>query len=101
MKKWFLIGLAALATAHAMQSPPPKPAGAVPVVSPNPLPAPTALEIPEDTRIFTNDPAAGGVAISPADGKIEADASFSLTFPTDIVTPDKIDAEGTESPVVA
>ena len=102
MKKWFLIaGLVALGTAQAMQSPPPKPEGPVPSVSPTPLPPPPVFEIPEDTRLFTNDPEAGGVTISPADGKIEPDASFSITFPTDIVTPDKIDAEGAVSPVVA
>ena len=101
MKKWLLAGLVALGTAQAMQSPPPRPDGPVPTVSPSPLPPPPVFEIPEDTRLFTNDPEAGGVTISPADGKIAPDASFSVTFPTDIVTPDKIDAEGAESPVVA
>ncbi|MBE2205801.1 MAG: hypothetical protein IAE94_15825, partial [Chthoniobacterales bacterium] len=37
----------------------------------------------------------------PAGQKIEPFASFSITFPTDIVTPDKIDTEGAESPLVA
>ncbi len=101
MKKWFLAALLALGTAHAMQPPPPKASGPLPGVSPTPLPPPAVFQIPEDARLFTNDPEAGGVSISPADGKIEAFASFSLTFPSDIVTPDKIDADGAESPVVA
>ncbi|MEI8386497.1 MAG: MG2 domain-containing protein, partial [Verrucomicrobiota bacterium] len=98
---WFLSALVALGTAQAMQTPPPRPEGPVPTVSPTPLPPPQAFEIPEDTRLFNNDPDAGGVAISPVDGKIAPDASFSFTFPADIVTPDKIDADAAESPVVA
>lgn len=114
MKKWFLAGLVAFTAAQAMQPPAPKrespvasvsPAPLSPVpspqISPAPLPPPPVFEIPEDTRLFTNDPGAGGMAISPADGKIEPFASFSITFPTDIVTPDKIDIENTESPVIA
>lgn len=99
MKKWFLL-LLALGSASAMQPPPPKPTGPAPTVTPAPLPPPPVFEIPEDTRRFTNDPEAGGVGISPVDGKIEPYSSFSLTFPSDIITPDKIDMEGSESPVV-
>ncbi|MFA7233127.1 MAG: alpha-2-macroglobulin family protein [Terrimicrobiaceae bacterium] len=101
MKKWFLAGLLALGTAHAMQPHPPKADGPVPTVSPTPLPPPQVFEIPEDTRLFNDDPGAGGVTISPADQKIGPFASFSITFPTDIVTPDKIDIESPESPLVA
>lgn len=100
MKKWFLAGLVALGSAFAMQPHPPKADGPAPTVSPTPLPPPQIFEIPEDTRLFTDDPEAGGVTISPADQKIEPYASFSITFPTDIVTPDKIDAEGAQSPLV-
>ncbi len=101
MKTWWLAGLVVISTASAMQPPPPKPKGPVPSVSPSPLPPPQVFQIPEDSRLFTNDPEAGGVGISPADGKIEPFANFSITFPTDIVTSDKIDLEGCESPVVA
>ncbi|MFA7343537.1 MAG: alpha-2-macroglobulin family protein [Terrimicrobiaceae bacterium] len=102
MKGCFLAALlVALGTARAMQPHPPKAEGPVPMVSPSPLPPPQFFEIPEDERLFNNDPEAGGVSISPADGKIEPGASFSITFPAEIVTPDKIDTEGAESPVVA
>lgn len=101
MKTWLLAALVAISTASAMQPPPPKPKGPVPSVSPTPLPPPQVFEIPEDARLFTNDPEAGGVGISPAEGKIEPFANFTITFPTDIVTSDKIDLEGCESPVVA
>ena len=57
--------------------------------------------IPKDVRPFKNDPSAGGIAISPVDGKIEHLATFSLTFPSDMVSADKIDAENAVSPVVA
>lgn len=100
MRKWFFAGLVAFGTAYAMQPPPPKPTGPLPSVTPIPLPPPTEFQIPEDTRLFANDPEAGGMGISPAEGKIEPFASFSITFPTDIVTADKIDIEGMESPVV-
>ncbi|TSA33177.1 MAG: hypothetical protein D4R65_08235, partial [Verrucomicrobiaceae bacterium] len=101
MKKWLLAALVITSTVSAMQPPPPKPKGPVPSVSPTPLPPPPVFEIPEDARLFTNDPEAGGVGISPADGKIEPFANFTITFPTDIVTSDKIDLEGCESPLVA
>lgn len=102
-----LVALAGLPAAQAMQPHPPKPDGPVPMVSPSPitppapLPPPPDFAIPEDARIFENNPEAGGVTISPSDGKIEPFASFAFTFPTDIVTPDKIDTESAEPPVVA
>lgn len=64
-------------------------------------PAVPAFSIPADSRLFRNDPAAGGIAISPPDGRIEPFASFSITFPSDMVSADKIDADGAVSPVVA
>lgn len=67
----------------------------------SPARASADLTIPEDTRLFTNAPSAGGVSISPEDGKIEPFASFSITFPSDIVGADKIDMENADSPVVA
>jgi len=105
MKNGFLLAILLACSAHAMQTPPAPSGSPVASVSPmpsaTPLPPPTEFKIPDDLRLFTNDPAAGGVAISPQDGKIEPFASFSITFPSDIVLPDKIDAEGAESPVVA
>lgn len=101
MNKRILAALLAISSAHAMQPPPPKPATPVPTVSPAPLLPPPVFEIPEDPRLFTNDPEAGNMAFSPVDAKIEPFSSFSITFPTDIVTADKIDQEGLTSPVVA
>ncbi len=85
------------ATAQALQTPIAKPPGPIPSVSP--LPPPPVFSIPEDTRLFSNDPQAGGVTLSPADGKIEPFATFSLSFPTDIVSPDEIDKEAALSPI--
>ncbi len=84
-----LLGLALPAPAQQPQASPAAPAAA------------NLFSIPEDTRLFKNDPAAGGIAISPADGKIEPFASFSITFPTDMVSADKVDAENAVPPVVA
>lgn len=100
MKRIFLPLLLA-ASAHAMQTPPAKPDAPTSSVSPSPLPPQPVLEIPIDTRLFTNAPEEGGVTISPPDGKIEPFASFSITFPTDIVRADEIDLAGVTSPVVA
>lgn len=102
MKKWLLLSaMLTLSAAHAMQPHPQKTDGPMASVTPSPLPPPALFEILEDTRLFNNDPEAGGVTISPADQKIEPFASFSITFPTDIVTPDKIDIEGAEAPIIA
>ncbi|MEI6278804.1 MAG: hypothetical protein WCQ16_05400, partial [Verrucomicrobiae bacterium] len=97
MKKGICLAVLMACSAHAMQVPPPKPAGPPPTVSPTP----PVFQIPEDTRLFKNDQKAGGVTILPEDGTIEPFASFSITFPADIVAADQIDAEGAESPVVA
>jgi len=99
MKKGICLAILIACSAHAMQPPAKKPSGPAPTVSP--LPAPPVFQIPADTRLFTDDPNAGGVTIAPEDGKIEPFASFSLTFPTDIVRPDQIDVECKEPPVVA
>ena len=98
--KRILLALVLTASSHAMQTPPAKPDAPVPSVSPSPLPPPV-FEIPVDNRLFTNTPDEGGVTISPVDGKIEPFASFSVTFPTDIVRADQIDLDGVQSPFVA
>ena len=59
------------------------------------------LFIPKDPRPFKEAPTAGDISISPENGKIEQLATFSVTFPTDMVSADKIDAENSDSPVVA
>jgi len=99
MKKGICLAVLIACSAHAGQVPPPKPAAPPPTVSP--LPLPPVFQIPEDTRLFTNDPKAGGVTISPEEGTIDPFGSFSMTFPADIVASDQIDAEGAESPVIA
>ena len=95
-----LLALLLPAMAQALQLPTAKPPAPVPAVSPLPaLPPPPTFSVPEDSRLFSNAPEAGGVTISPADGKIEPFATFSLSFPADIVSPDEIDREGALSPL--
>ena len=71
-------------------------------VRPSPKASPIShFSIPKDTRPFKNASDAGGLAIAPVDGKIEPFASFTITFPDDMVPADKIDADDAVSPVVA
>jgi len=97
MKRGLLALLFLCASAQAMQPPPPKPPGPLPAASP--LPAPPAFVLPDDPRLFCDAPDVDGVSISPADGKIEPFATFSLSFPTDIVGADVIDQESAQAPI--
>ncbi|HEY5706630.1 MAG TPA: alpha-2-macroglobulin family protein [Terrimicrobiaceae bacterium] len=52
-----------------------------------------------DERPFTNDPNADGVSADGVEDALRAGSALAITFPIDMVPPDKIDAEGLESPV--
>ena len=52
-----------------------------------------------DKRPFTSDPNADGLSVEGIEDTFRAGATLTITFPTDMVAPDKIDAEGVESPV--
>ena len=99
MRTIWLLLLFSVGIANAMQRPLAKEERKA--IPPSPLPVPAAFAIPSDTRFFVHNPNAGGVTISPEDGRIEPYAGFSISFPTDIVGTDAIDRETTESPVVA
>ena len=61
-----------------------------------PVPEPNAES---DKRPFTNDPNGGGLSVGGIEDALRPFITLTITFPTDIVPPDKIDAEGVESPI--
>lgn len=55
--------------------------------------------VPADDRPFVNAPGALGVTIDPAEGTIEAPASFNVAFPDEMIPTGEIDAAGARSPI--
>lgn len=62
--------------------------------------AATGLAVPADNRPFVDAPEAGGIRVDGLDEKLVAGGSLVVTFPGEMVAPDKIDAGGAASPVV-
>jgi len=56
-------------------------------------------ELPPDPREFSNSPSAFGVEIDPKDGTLNRFTTFTMSFPTEMVSPAAIDAEGGDVPV--
>jgi len=96
MKLLSLLLLASISTTLALEPPKPKRATATPTVVPQP-----EMVLPEDSRPFVNTPTGGGLAVEGLDSELVRFTSYSVTFPTDMVAADKIDAENLESPIVA
>jgi uncharacterized protein YfaS (alpha-2-macroglobulin family) len=100
--------LAAGTLAVAFESPKPTPSP-TPVVTATPAPTATAtpvptpipeLAVPDDKRPFTNAPTGGGLGVEGLDSSpMEPFSSYSISFPSEMVAPDRIDAEGSESPI--
>ena len=69
---------------------------------PSPSPALASEPVAEaevDERPFTNNPNGAGLSVGGAEDALRAGTALTITFPADMVSPDKIDAEGTESPI--
>ena len=77
MRTIWLLLLFSVGIANAMQRPLAKEERKA--IPPSPLPVPAAFAIPSDTRFFVHNPNAGGVTISPEDGRIEPYAGFSIS----------------------
>lgn len=69
-----------------------------PSLWPQPSPEPT-IKLEVDKRPFTNNPSGGGVNVDGAGDALRPETLLTITFPTAMVPPDKIDAEGAQSPV--
>lgn len=61
---------------------------------------PSELALPADNRPFVNAPDAGGVTADGLDETLGTGTSLVITFPNEMVAPDKIDAEGAVAPIV-
>jgi alpha-2-macroglobulin len=65
-----------------------------------PSPSPGEAEPVETAdRPFTNNPKASGLSVDGIEEALHLGAILTITFPTAMVTPDKIDAEDVESPI--
>lgn len=96
MKFLSLILLAGISTSLALEPPKAKRTTAAPTVVPQP-----EMVLAEDSRPFVNEPTGGGLTVDGTDSELVRFSSYSISFPTDMVTADKIDAEDLESPIVA
>ena len=59
-----------------------------------------ALVVGEDPRAFTKNPEGAGVAVEGTDEELRPFTTLTVTFPGEMVAPDKIDVVAAESPVV-
>lgn len=104
MKRWALFLLAAAAPLLAFEPPGQKksvPVTSAPVPASQPAAAaPVALQIPDDPRPFHDDSTAGGMSVEGTEEPLRSDNSLTIIFPSEMVAPDRIDAEGSASPVV-
>ena len=69
-----------------------------PSLWPRPSPQPT-IQQDLDKRRFTNNPTGGGLSVDGADEPLRLGTVLTIAFPTAMVPPDRIDVEGSESPV--
>ena len=69
-----------------------------PSLWPRPSPQPT-IQQDVDKRPFTNDPTGGGLSVDGVDEPLRAGTMLTVAFPTAMVPPDRIDVEGSESPI--
>jgi len=61
----------------------------------------SAMADEADKRPFPNDPNGDGLSVEGIGDALRAGTTLTITFPADMVPPDKIDAAGVESPVEA
>ena len=87
LMRLFLLALSTLLSLGASES---EPASA---------PPPAEQTTPADKRPFVNNPDANGLSVDGIEEPLHAGVILTITFPTAMVAPDKIDAEGMESPV--
>jgi alpha-2-macroglobulin len=69
-----------------------------PSLWPRPSPQPT-IQQELDKRPFTNNPTGGGLSVEGAEELLRSGITLTITFPTPMVSPDRIDVEGSESPI--
>ena len=69
-----------------------------PSLWPRPSPQPT-IQQEVDKRPFTKDPTGGGLSVDGVDEPLRAGTMLTVAFPTAMVAPDRIDVEGSESPI--
>ena len=69
-----------------------------PSLWPRPSPQPT-IQQDVDKRPFTNNPTGGGLSVDGAEEPLRPGTVLTIAFPTAMVPPDRIDVEGSESPV--
>ena len=69
-----------------------------PSLWPRPSPQPT-IQQDLDKRPFTNNPTGGGLSVDGAEEPLRPGTVLTIAFPTAMVPPDRIDVEGSESPV--
>ncbi|MGA7214957.1 MAG: alpha-2-macroglobulin family protein, partial [Terrimicrobiaceae bacterium] len=77
--------------AFGQEKPPPSPAA---------VPEPAAVAEAGE-RPFTNNPNGAGLSVDGGEDAVRVGTALTITFPEDMVPPDKIDAEGMESPIDA
>ncbi|MDX2079516.1 MAG: alpha-2-macroglobulin family protein [Terrimicrobiaceae bacterium] len=93
MNRLFLILLLLGTSAFAMERNTPRPSPTPTVSQPKPF------VLPPDERPFTQAPDGAGLEVTGWEEPVQPFTSVTVTFPTEMVAPDKIDAEDIESPI--
>jgi len=95
MKSLSLFLLAGLAsTVLALEPPKARKVGPPLTVQPSP-----EMILPADERPFVNEPTGGGFSVTGLEEPLQAYSSLTISFPSDMVTADKIDTTATDSPI--
>jgi uncharacterized protein YfaS (alpha-2-macroglobulin family) len=101
MKRVLSLLIASAAALLALENPSQRSSAPAPFPVSTPFAAPEepGFQIPEDSRAFVNAPEGGDISIEGLDEELRPFTTLTLTFPTDMVGADRIDAEGSESPI--
>jgi alpha-2-macroglobulin len=94
MRRLLLAGLAIAGPLLALEPP----SQSRPSLWPRPSPEPTIRQDVEK-RPFTNNPSAGGLSVDGTEEPLRPGTLLTITFPTAMVPPDRIDVEDSESPI--
>jgi alpha-2-macroglobulin len=94
MRSFLVAGFAIVCPLLALEPP----SQSRPSLWPRPSPQPTIRQ-DVDKRPFTNDPSGGGLSVDGAEEPLRPGTLLTVAFPTAMVPPDRIDVEGSESPI--
>lgn len=99
MKRVLSLLFASSAALFALENPGPRTPAPFPVGTPPPVEHVAEFQIPEDTRAFVNAPEGADISVEGLDDELRPFTTLTITFPADMVGADRIDAEGSESPI--